>query len=318
MKCVVLKLLALVSIACLSKRIRSGADTALAGEAGAHRQHVRGRRHRRRARPHGGRPARRDLQAAVLRRDPRRRDRAHRPALGHGHGARWLQPRAHDAVAAGHHPDHESGRRLRPGARPHQHRLCRRLADRVPGQPVERHQDLRGFHGPRARERSAAHLFVVRPRWQRPPDDGVLRPARRRQGRARALQGRVAGPGGPDRRPHRVQRADRRRRRRAICAAARSCALANTADARLPDYPDLPTLKELGYPELVATTWFSISAPARLAPDIAEKINRAIVAGLAAPRDAAAAAPRWPHQPADEHERVRQIHRLRELRAGSR
>jgi tripartite-type tricarboxylate transporter receptor subunit TctC len=59
--------------------------------------------------------------------------------------------------------------------------------------------------------------------------------------------------------------------------------LANTADARLPDYPDLPTLKELGYPELVATTWFSISAPARLAPDIAERINRSIVADLAAP-----------------------------------
>jgi tripartite-type tricarboxylate transporter receptor subunit TctC len=60
-------------------------------------------------------------------------------------------------------------------------------------------------------------------------------------------------------------------------------ALANTADVRLPDYADLPTLKELGYPELVATTWFSISAPAKLAPDIAEKINRAIVAGLSAP-----------------------------------
>jgi tripartite-type tricarboxylate transporter receptor subunit TctC len=59
--------------------------------------------------------------------------------------------------------------------------------------------------------------------------------------------------------------------------------LANTADARLPDYSDLPTLKELGYPDLVATTWFSISAPARLAPDIAEKINRSIVTGLAAP-----------------------------------
>jgi tripartite-type tricarboxylate transporter receptor subunit TctC len=59
--------------------------------------------------------------------------------------------------------------------------------------------------------------------------------------------------------------------------------LANTADARLPDYPDLPTLKELGYPELVATTWFSISAPARLATNIAEKINRSIVADLAAP-----------------------------------
>jgi len=60
-------------------------------------------------------------------------------------------------------------------------------------------------------------------------------------------------------------------------------ALANTADERLSDYADLPTLKELGYPELVATTWFSISAPAKLPADIAEKINRAIAAGLAEP-----------------------------------
>ncbi len=59
--------------------------------------------------------------------------------------------------------------------------------------------------------------------------------------------------------------------------------LANTADARLSDYADLPTLKELGYPELVATTWFSISAPANLPLEIAERINRAIVAGLATP-----------------------------------
>src|SRR5215470_3015997 len=59
-------------------------------------------------------------------------------------------------------------------------------------------------------------------------------------------------------------------------------ALAHTADARLPDYADLPTLKELGYPELVSTTWFAISAPANLPPEIAEKINRAIVAGLSA------------------------------------
>ena len=39
----------------------------------------------------------------------------------------------------------------------------------------------------------------------------------------------------------------------------------STAEERLPDYPDLPTLKEHGYPELVATTWFSISAPGRRA-----------------------------------------------------
>jgi tripartite-type tricarboxylate transporter receptor subunit TctC len=60
-------------------------------------------------------------------------------------------------------------------------------------------------------------------------------------------------------------------------------ALAHTADARLADYPDLPTLKELGFPELVATTWFSISAPARLPHDIAEKISHAINAAMANP-----------------------------------
>ena len=51
----------------------------------------------------------------------------------------------------------------------------------------------------------------------------------------------------------------------------------------LPDYPDLPTLKELGYPELVATTWFSISAPAKLPHDIAEKINHEIATGVSTP-----------------------------------
>jgi tripartite-type tricarboxylate transporter receptor subunit TctC len=60
-------------------------------------------------------------------------------------------------------------------------------------------------------------------------------------------------------------------------------ALANTAEERLPDYADLPTLKELGYPELVATTWFSISAPAKLPRDIAEKVNREMMRTMALP-----------------------------------
>ena len=59
--------------------------------------------------------------------------------------------------------------------------------------------------------------------------------------------------------------------------------LASTADRRLADYPDLPTLKELGFPELVATTWFSISGPAKIPKDIAEKINREINNTMSAP-----------------------------------
>jgi tripartite-type tricarboxylate transporter receptor subunit TctC len=60
-------------------------------------------------------------------------------------------------------------------------------------------------------------------------------------------------------------------------------ALASTAEKRLPDYPDLPTLKELGLPDLVATTWFALSAPARLPGEIAEKAHRAIAAAVKTP-----------------------------------
>jgi tripartite-type tricarboxylate transporter receptor subunit TctC len=52
-------------------------------------------------------------------------------------------------------------------------------------------------------------------------------------------------------------------------------ALAHTGKARLPDFPDVPTFKELGY-DLVANLWFSISGPAGLPKDIIEKVNREI------------------------------------------
>jgi tripartite-type tricarboxylate transporter receptor subunit TctC len=43
------------------------------------------------------------------------------------------------------------------------------------------------------------------------------------------------------------------------------------------EYPDLPTFKELGYPELVATTWFGLSGPAGVPNEIVQKLNRAVV-----------------------------------------
>ncbi|HWP25649.1 MAG TPA: tripartite tricarboxylate transporter substrate binding protein [Xanthobacteraceae bacterium] len=49
-------------------------------------------------------------------------------------------------------------------------------------------------------------------------------------------------------------------------------ALAHTGKERLPDFPDLPTLKDSGY-DLVATTWFTLSGPARLPPAIVQKVN---------------------------------------------
>jgi tripartite-type tricarboxylate transporter receptor subunit TctC len=61
-------------------------------------------------------------------------------------------------------------------------------------------------------------------------------------------------------------------------------ALAISSETRLPDAPDLPTMKELGYPNLVTTTWFSISGPAGIPKDIVEKLNREIVKALDNPR----------------------------------
>jgi tripartite-type tricarboxylate transporter receptor subunit TctC len=56
--------------------------------------------------------------------------------------------------------------------------------------------------------------------------------------------------------------------------------IAVSADRRLPDYPAVPTFKELGYPELVATTWFSISGPPGMPREIIDRLNRGFVAAL--------------------------------------
>jgi tripartite-type tricarboxylate transporter receptor subunit TctC len=59
--------------------------------------------------------------------------------------------------------------------------------------------------------------------------------------------------------------------------------IAVTSGARLSEYPDLPTFKELGYPDLVATTWFALSGPAGIPNDIVQKLNRAVVKVLELP-----------------------------------
>jgi len=55
--------------------------------------------------------------------------------------------------------------------------------------------------------------------------------------------------------------------------AGRARGLAISASARLPEYPDIPTFAESGYPELVATVWFSLSGPAGLPAPIVERLN---------------------------------------------
>jgi tripartite-type tricarboxylate transporter receptor subunit TctC len=51
---------------------------------------------------------------------------------------------------------------------------------------------------------------------------------------------------------------------------------------RVAGYPDVPTLRELGY-AIDADSWFGLSGPAGMAPDIAEKLNAAVVKVMAAP-----------------------------------
>jgi tripartite-type tricarboxylate transporter receptor subunit TctC len=58
--------------------------------------------------------------------------------------------------------------------------------------------------------------------------------------------------------------------------------LAVSSEQRLPDYPDVPTFKELGY-DLVATNWFALAGPAGLPADIVRKVNHEINVAMAKP-----------------------------------
>ena len=55
--------------------------------------------------------------------------------------------------------------------------------------------------------------------------------------------------------------------------AGKMVGLAVSAPKRLDDYPSLPTFAEAGYPELVATTWFALSGPAGMPPDVVAVLN---------------------------------------------
>jgi tripartite-type tricarboxylate transporter receptor subunit TctC len=65
--------------------------------------------------------------------------------------------------------------------------------------------------------------------------------------------------------------------------AGRARALALSSARRLQDYADVPTYAELGYPELIATIWFSLSGPAKMPADIVERLNAEVRRGLDAP-----------------------------------
>jgi tripartite-type tricarboxylate transporter receptor subunit TctC len=59
----------------------------------------------------------------------------------------------------------------------------------------------------------------------------------------------------------------------AAIRAGKAIPLAISSEARLPDYPGAPTFKELGFPDLTAVTWFSLSGPAGMPADIVTRLN---------------------------------------------
>jgi tripartite-type tricarboxylate transporter receptor subunit TctC len=60
-------------------------------------------------------------------------------------------------------------------------------------------------------------------------------------------------------------------------------AMALAGDKRLPEWPDVPTLAELGYPNIGSAQWQAIFAPAETPPAIVEMLHQAIAKALNAP-----------------------------------
>jgi tripartite-type tricarboxylate transporter receptor subunit TctC len=53
-------------------------------------------------------------------------------------------------------------------------------------------------------------------------------------------------------------------------------ALAVTSSKRLTEFPNVPTFAELGYPKLIALTWFSLSGPPGMSPALVARINHEV------------------------------------------
>ena len=56
--------------------------------------------------------------------------------------------------------------------------------------------------------------------------------------------------------------------------------LAILASQRHPQLPDVPTIVEEGYPDLVVATWFGLLAPAKTPPEIVQRMNAEIMKAL--------------------------------------
>jgi tripartite-type tricarboxylate transporter receptor subunit TctC len=60
--------------------------------------------------------------------------------------------------------------------------------------------------------------------------------------------------------------------------------IAVSSARRMPGFESVPTLRELGYPDMVATTWFGFAGPAGLPAGITKQMNEAIGAALDNPK----------------------------------
>jgi tripartite-type tricarboxylate transporter receptor subunit TctC len=60
-------------------------------------------------------------------------------------------------------------------------------------------------------------------------------------------------------------------------------ALATSASRRIAELPDVPTVRELGYPVLEADGWNGFFAPAKTPRDVLERLNREVVAAVRHP-----------------------------------
>jgi tripartite-type tricarboxylate transporter receptor subunit TctC len=57
--------------------------------------------------------------------------------------------------------------------------------------------------------------------------------------------------------------------------------LAVITEKRMPDYPDVPTLAELGYPGIGTVQWLAIFAPSGVAPSVLDTIHKAATGAVA-------------------------------------
>jgi tripartite-type tricarboxylate transporter receptor subunit TctC len=65
-------------------------------------------------------------------------------------------------------------------------------------------------------------------------------------------------------------------------------AIAVTSEARSPELSDVPTMAQSGFPQLTRGDWIGFWAPAGTSPDIVNRLNREINAGLTRPETKAA------------------------------